>query len=87
MASSISQRASSISSSEPSHIVLPSAVAVLLGLLLYIVFCFDHPFGTQLATGASPQPDEACLSVALVGGSGRGGLDRDRETGPVYEPS
>ena len=24
------------------------AVAVLLGLLLYIVFCLDHPFGSQL---------------------------------------
>ncbi len=29
------------------HAVPSSAVAVLLGLLLFIIFCLDHPFGTK----------------------------------------
>jgi hypothetical protein len=29
------------------HVLLSSAVAVLLGLLLYIVFCLDHPLGAN----------------------------------------
>lgn len=36
------------------HAVLSGAVAVLLGLLLFIVFCLDHPFGMQL--GVTPAP-------------------------------
>lgn len=43
------------------HVLLASAVAVLLGLLLYIVFCLDHPFGTQL--GVTFQPFEQALEV------------------------
>ena len=43
------------------HILLASAVSVLLGLLLYIVFCLDHPFGSQL--GVTSAPFEHALEV------------------------
>ncbi|MGB8503147.1 DUF4239 domain-containing protein [Mycobacterium sp.] len=43
------------------HALLASAVAVLLGLLLYIVFCLDHPFGSQL--GVTSEPFEHSLQV------------------------
>ncbi len=36
------------------HVVLSSAVATLLGLLLYVIFWLDHPFGTQI--GVTPEP-------------------------------
>ena len=39
----------------------PSAVAVLLGLLLFIVYWLDHPFGNQL--GVTSAPFEHSLSV------------------------
>ncbi len=34
------------------HVILSSAVAILLGLLLYIIFWLDRPFGTD--TGVTP---------------------------------
>jgi Protein of unknown function (DUF4239) len=43
------------------HLVLLSAVAVLLGLLLFIVYWLDHPFGNQL--GVTSAPFEHSLSV------------------------
>ena len=43
------------------HLGLLSAVAVLLGLLLFIVFWLDHPFGNQL--GVTSEPFEQSLSV------------------------
>jgi hypothetical protein len=43
------------------HLLLLGAVAVLLGLLLFIVFWLDHPFGNQL--GVTPAPFEQSLSV------------------------
>lgn len=43
------------------HVLLSSAVAVLLGLLLFIVFWLDHPFGRQL--GVTPVPFEHSLQV------------------------
>ena len=43
------------------HLLLLSAVAVLLGLLLFIVFWLDHPFGNQL--GVTSAPFEQSLSV------------------------
>jgi Protein of unknown function (DUF4239) len=43
------------------HLGLLSAVAVLLGLLLFIVFWLDHPFGGQL--GVTSDPFEQSLSV------------------------
>jgi Protein of unknown function (DUF4239) len=43
------------------HLLLLGAVAVLLGLLLFIVFWLDHPFGNQL--GVTPEPFEQSLSV------------------------
>jgi hypothetical protein len=36
------------------HVVLSSAVAVLLGLLLFIVFALDHPFGTWVGVTSAP---------------------------------
>ena len=43
------------------HLVLLGAVAVLLGLLLFIVYWLDHPFGNQL--GVTSAPFEQSLSV------------------------
>ena len=43
------------------HVGLLSAVAVLLGLLLFIVFWLDHPFGNQL--GVTSAPFEQALSA------------------------
>jgi len=43
------------------HFGLLSAVAVLLGLLLFIVFWLDHPFGNQL--GVTSAPFSQALSV------------------------
>ena len=37
-----------------SHILLSGAVAVLLGLLLFIVYRLDHPFGTEVGITAIP---------------------------------
>jgi Protein of unknown function (DUF4239) len=36
------------------HLLLSSAVAILLGLLLYVVFWLDHPFGQQAGVTAAP---------------------------------
>jgi hypothetical protein len=43
------------------HLLLLSAVAVLLGLLLFVVFWLDHPFGNQL--GVTSEPFEQSLTV------------------------
>ncbi|OBF28901.1 hypothetical protein A5724_26140 [Mycobacterium sp. ACS1612] len=43
------------------HFGLLSAVAVLLGLLLFIVFWLDHPFGNEL--GVTSAPFEQSLNV------------------------
>lgn len=43
------------------HIVLSTAVAILLGLLLFIVYWLDHPFGYQL--GVTPTPFQHSLEV------------------------
>ena len=43
------------------HMVLSGAVAVLLGLLLFIVYCLDHPFGNQV--GITPAPFQHALEV------------------------
>lgn len=51
------------------HIILSSAVAILLGLLLFIVFWLDHPFGHQL--GVTPAPFQHSLQVF-------DGVDRDQ---------
>ena len=40
-------------SSQRGHVLLSSAVAVLLGLLLFLVFALDHPFG-QLGVTSEP---------------------------------
>lgn len=41
--------------------VMSSAVAVLLGLLLFLVFWLDHPFGRQL--GVTPASFKYTLEV------------------------
>jgi hypothetical protein len=41
------------------HVVLSSAIAVLLGLLLFIIYWLDHPFGTQI--GVTPEPFRKAL--------------------------
>ncbi len=43
------------------HFGLLSAVAILLGLLLFIVYWLDHPFGNQL--GVTSEPFEQSLIV------------------------
>jgi hypothetical protein len=43
------------------HFGLLSAVAILLGLLLFIVYWLDHPFGNEL--GVTSEPFEQSLSV------------------------
>lgn len=43
------------------HVILSSGVAVLLGLLLYIVFWLDRPFGREL--GVTPEPFEYAVLV------------------------
>jgi hypothetical protein len=43
------------------HLVLLSAVALLLGLLLFVVYWLDHPFGNQL--GVTSEPFEQALKV------------------------
>lgn len=43
------------------HLCLLGAVAVLLGLLLFIVFWLDHPFGNEL--GVTSKPFEQSLEV------------------------
>lgn len=43
------------------HIMVSSAIAVLLGLLLCIVFSLDHPFGSQ--RGITPAPFQHALQV------------------------
>lgn len=47
--------------SERAHAILSSTVAVLLGLLLFIVFWLDHPFGSEL--GITPAPFRHSLEV------------------------
>jgi hypothetical protein len=47
--------------SKRGHALLASAVAALLGLLMFIVFCFDHPFRGQL--GVTSQPFAHSLEV------------------------
>jgi hypothetical protein len=39
-------------SSRRVHMILASAVAILLGLLLFLIYWLDHPFGRQL--GVTP---------------------------------
>jgi hypothetical protein len=51
------------------HMVLSGAVAVLLGLLLFVVYCLDHPFGSQV--GITPAPFQHSLEVFDVVDSGK----------------
>jgi len=51
------------------HAVLSSAVAVLLGLLLFIVFCLDHPFGTETGVTSAPSNTRWRCSTRSTRGS------------------
>jgi predicted MFS family arabinose efflux permease len=44
-----------------SHMILSSAIAVLLGLLLFLIFWLDHPFGRQL--GVTPTSFDYTIQV------------------------
>lgn len=50
------------------HMILSSAIAVLLGLLLFLIFWLDHPFGRQL--GVTPRAFDYTTQVF-------DGVDRD----------
>jgi len=50
------------------HVILSSAIAVLLGLLLFLVFWLDHPFGRQL--GVTPASFDYATQIF-------DGVDRD----------
>ena len=43
------------------HVILSSAVAILLGLLLYTIYWLDHPFGMQI--GVTPEPFRLALNA------------------------
>jgi hypothetical protein len=43
------------------HMILSSAIAVLLGLLLFLIFWLDHPFGRQL--GVTPTSFDYTIRV------------------------
>jgi Protein of unknown function (DUF4239) len=47
--------------SSRNHMILSSAIAVLLGLLLFIIYWLDHPFGHQL--GVTPAPFDYSIQV------------------------
>ena len=51
------------------HMILSGAVAVLLGLLLFVVYCLDHPFGSQV--GITPAPFQHSLEVFDAVDSGK----------------
>lgn len=51
------------------HMMLSGAVAILLGLLLFVVYCLDHPFGTQV--GITPAPFQHSLEVFDAVDSGK----------------
>jgi uncharacterized protein DUF4239 len=43
------------------HIILSGAVSLLLGLLLFVIYCLDHPFGSQV--GITPAPFQHSVGV------------------------
>ena len=43
------------------HVALASGVALLLGLLLFVVYWLDHPFGTEI--GVTPAPFHHAVEV------------------------
>jgi hypothetical protein len=47
--------------SKRNHMILSGAIAVLLGLLLFIIYWLDHPFGHQL--GVTPAPFDYSIQV------------------------
>ena len=51
------------------HMILSGAVAILLGLLLFVIYCLDHPFGTQI--GITPAAFQHSLEVFDAVDSGK----------------
>ena len=51
--------------------ILSSAIAVLLGLLLFLIFWLDHPFGRQL--GVTPTSFDYTIQVFDGVDEGTGG--------------
>jgi hypothetical protein len=47
--------------SRRNHMVLSSAIAILLGLLLFLIYWLDHPFGRQL--GVTPASFDYTIQV------------------------
>jgi Na+/proline symporter len=43
------------------HMILSSAIAILLGLLLFIIYWLDHPLGVDV--GVTPKPFQQALQV------------------------
>ncbi|MGO4446470.1 DUF4239 domain-containing protein [Mycobacterium sp. 2YAF39] len=43
------------------HMILSSAIAILLGLLLFLIFWLDHPFGRQM--GVTPKSFDYAIQV------------------------
>lgn len=71
------------------HILLSSAVAILLGLLLFVVFWLDHPFGHQL--GVTPAPSSThyrCSTGGWIEAASRqtSGSSANRFLTSLYQP-
>ncbi|WP_276022000.1 bestrophin-like domain [Mycobacterium barrassiae] len=47
--------------SRRNHMILSSAIAILLGLLLFLIFWLDHPFGRQM--GVTPRSFDYTIQV------------------------
>ncbi|MDH6196976.1 hypothetical protein M2272_003629 [Mycobacterium frederiksbergense] len=48
-------------SNTPNHMMLSSAIAILLGLLIFLIFWLDHPFGREL--GVTPASFDYSIQV------------------------
>lgn len=54
--------------SNPVHMILSSAVTVLLSLLLYLIFVLDHPFG-ELGVTSKPFGHSVSVFDAIDSGT------------------
>jgi hypothetical protein len=64
------------------RMIVSSAVAILFGLLLYLVFVLDRPFGDF---GVTSEPFGHAISVFDAIDSGRGCLWSCRESNPLQK--
>jgi Protein of unknown function (DUF4239) len=51
------------------HVILSSAIALLLGVLLFIIYWLDHPFGAEI--GVTPAPFRHALEVFDITDQGK----------------